>query len=160
MIGSKLFQTPHVLRFHVPCLTSTVTLTSVYQRSAQLLLGPSDLLPRLTSVSAISRSCYFRETTGCRYAAAVHGTPGTTARKSIWSERQPSIGLAHVASRRGVAPFALSAELLLFFLQPDERVRRDLAVVKAILGWASLPRPVLAVYVLGDGVRHDGALRG
>ena len=109
-----------------------------------------------------SHSCYFRETTGCRYAAAVHGTPGTTARKDMWSERQFNInttnGLAHVATRRGLAPFALSAELLLFFMQPNERVRRDVTGVKAALGWASLPRPVLAVYVFGDGVRHVGAL--
>jgi hypothetical protein len=84
----------------------------------------------------------------------VYGTPGTTARKSVWSERQFKMdngqGLSHLAIRRGVAPFALSAELLLFFLQPNERMRRDVTRVKAALGWASLPRPVLAMYMLGD----------
>jgi hypothetical protein len=37
----------------------------------------------------------------------------------MWQERQFSPGVGNVTERRGVAPFALSAELLLFLLQPN-----------------------------------------
>jgi hypothetical protein len=63
--------------------------------------------------------CFFRETTACLYAAALHGTPGESSRRMMWQERQFSPGVGNVTERRGVAPFALSAELLLFLLQPN-----------------------------------------
>jgi hypothetical protein len=46
-----------------------------------------------------------------------------------------------------LSPYRLSAELLLFILQPHARLHKDLKAAQARIGWESLPRPILALHV-------------
>ena len=46
-----------------------------------------------------------------------------------------------------ISPYRLSAELLLFLLQPHARLHADLEAARAKIGWESLPRPMLALHI-------------
>jgi hypothetical protein len=46
-----------------------------------------------------------------------------------------------------LSPYRLSAELLLFLLQPHARLQRDLEVARARIGWDSMPRPILVLHI-------------
>lgn len=66
-------------------------------------------------------------------------------RKSMFMVRRAE-NFELLPSHTKVANWALSAELLLFALQPNRRLQQELAAAKAALGWDNLPRPILAMH--------------